>query len=96
MPTAGQSLKIEDVQMILDAVQARKNNFPQEPDDITWTLVLLNIGERYRSVACIEGEWVGKKQDIPKPEMGAIPTCPNGHPLLQAENGITIGWVTST
>ena len=96
MPAAGRALSITDVEEILTAVKTRKANFPNEPEDITWALVLMNIGARYTSVACIEGEWIGKKRDIPKPADGRPPSCPNGHPLIEATNGITIGWVATT
>lgn len=96
MPAAGNPLSIKDIEEILTAVTTRQANFPDEPVPITWALILSNIGERYRSVGCIEGEWVGKKRDVPKPEAGRSPACPNGHPLVEAKNGITIGWVATT
>lgn len=94
MPTAGKPLSLDDVEMILDAVRLRKRNFPTEPEDVTMLLVLLNIGDRYTSVACINGEWVGQKQDIPKGE--GIPMCPNGHVLTQSNTRLAVGWVSST
>lgn len=90
MPAAGKKVTIEDIEEILDAVKTRGENFPEEPEDMTWMLVLINIGNRYASVACIEGEWVGKKKDIP-PGTG-VPTCPNGHPLIQSA-GLHLGWL---
>lgn len=92
MPQAGKHLTIEDVEMLLAAVRKRKENFPTEPEDITWLLVLLNVGDRYTSVTCIEGEWVGKKHEIPKTE--GFPKCPNGHPLTQSSSRLSVGWVT--
>ena len=96
MPHAGKPLTIEDVEMVLAAVRKRKRNFPTEPDDITWLLILLNIGDRYTSVTCIEGEWIGVKHEIEVPEPGGIPKCPNGHPLTQASTKLTIGWIAMT
>lgn len=95
MPAPGQALSITDVEEITTAIKTRREKFTDEPEEITLALVLMNIGERYRSVGCIEGEWIGKKRDIPKPEGDRPPACPNGHPLTEAKNGITIGWVAT-
>jgi hypothetical protein len=95
MPTAGMPLSIEDVETLLEAVRKRQHNFLSEPEDISWLLVLANIGDRWTSVTCIEGEWVGTKMDIPRTDRG-VPTCPNGHPLTQSNTRLTIGWISMT
>lgn len=93
MPAAGKAVTIKDIEEILEAVEARQNNFPDEPRDMTFMLVMLNIGDRYASVTCINGEWVGKKKDIPKPlDESGIPKCPDGHPLTQGA-GLKLGWI---
>lgn len=94
MPKSGAKLDIEDIGIILDAVNTRRANFPEEPEDITWTLVLLNIGQRWASVTCTEGEWVGQKKDVELPPEGDIPKCPNGHPLFQGP-GLCLAWTAA-
>ena len=93
MVALGKPLAPEDVEMILEAVDQRSQNFPDEPRDITFLLVLLNIGERYRSVSCVAGEWVGKKSDISNKTADGTPLCPNGH-LLEQGAGVTLGWIS--
>lgn len=93
MPKAGDVLKIEDIEEILEAVEMRQRNFPDEPRDMTFMLVMLNIGDRYAKVDCIKGEWVGQlKKDIPRRRDGGLPLCPNGHPLTQS-GGLKLGWL---
>lgn len=92
MAEAGKVLTMDDVQEILDAVETRKRNFPDEPIEMTWALVLFNIGDRYASVSCINGEWKGIKKDIPRNTGMHIPVCPNGHPLTQGI-GLQLGWL---
>lgn len=92
IPKAGEALTIKDVEVILEAVGARKKNFPDEPAAMTIALVLMNIGDRYAKVSCVAGEWVGLKTDIPKSETNDIPKCPNGHVLTQ-DRGLSVGWV---
>lgn len=94
MAEVGKPIDMDDVQMILDAVEQRKKNFPEEPSDMTMYLVLLNIGERFRQVTCTEGEWTGQKKDL-KPIEKQVPMCPNGHPLFQAEETVKLGWVSA-
>lgn len=90
MPEAGKPLDIRDVYEIFEAVETRQKNFPGEPMSMTFLLILLNIGDRYSTVVCTQGEWTSIKKEIPKGE--GIPTCPNGHPLTQTD-GLTIGWL---
>lgn len=92
MPEAGKPLSIEDAHEIFEAIRTRHRNFPDEPMGMTAVLVLLNIGDRYASVVCMHEpcSWTGIKKDIPKGE--GIPTCPNGHVLMQSA-GLVIGWL---
>lgn len=89
-PKPGDPISMEDVEMIMDAIGKRRQNFPDESVAITFALVLKNIGDRFTPVECIEQEWKGIKFELPKGE--GVPTCPNGHPLMQ-DRGITLGWV---
>jgi len=90
MPAAGQPLTIHDVEEIIGAMEQRSTNFPDESFELTCAVILLNIGNRYTGVSCVEGEWVGIKKDIPKGE--GVPTCPNGHPLMEGA-GLQLGWL---
>lgn len=65
--------------MIVEAIERRQKNFPTEPAILSFSLVLLNIGDRFQELTCIEGEWIGFKKDVPQYE--GNPKCPNGHPL---------------
>lgn len=76
--------------MILQAVNQRNKNFPDEPGAVTIALVLMNIGRRFTKVRCIEREWSGILQDIPKGE--GVPKCPNGHALFE-QRGLELGWI---
>lgn len=90
IPQAGDPLTLQTLDMIIEAVEARKKNFPDEPSAMTLGLVLANIGDRFTPVRCVEGEWEALKKDIPK---GAgIPKCPNGHVLFQGK-GLVLGWM---
>ena len=91
IPQAGNTLTIADVEQIAGAIKTRRKNFPDEPLEMTVALVLLNIGDRYAPVQCIEQEWTGLKQDIPKGE--GVPKCPNGHVMTQGP-GLSLGWYT--
>lgn len=92
MSDIGKPLSTEDVEEIIDALKTRKNNFPDEPEELTLALVLMNIGNRRSKVSCNHGEWRGTMRDIPRVPPGEVPKCPKGHPLIQ-HNRVTIGWV---
>lgn len=92
MPTVGTPLSTTDMDIIFEAVLDRKTNFPDEPSNMIFYLVLSGIGERYRTVQCIEQEWTCLKKDVPQGE--DLPTCPNGHALVEGP-GMTIGWIPS-
>jgi len=91
IPQAGNKLTMTDVDQIAEAVKTRRNNFPDEPIEMTVALILFNIGDRYATATCINGEWSGFKQDIPKGDDNSIPTCPNGHVMTQGP-GLMLGW----
>lgn len=89
-PKAGEQISIEDFNMIWEAFQKRKVNFPEEPEAMTLGLILFNIGDRYTPVQCVNGEWVSIKSDIPKGE--GIPKCPNDHVLTEGKK-LVLGWL---
>lgn len=90
IPKAGEAFNTDDFEMLLEAIEKRNKNFPDEPAAITMGLVLFNIGDRFTPVECMEQEWKGIKKDIPRGEES--PKCPNGHDLMQGPS-LKIGWV---
>lgn len=91
VPTAGKTLTIDDVNTLIDAINLRQVNFPDEPLAMTIMMILLNIGDRYAPIYCTVCEWSGIKQDL---QGGTgIPTCPLGHPLIQGP-GLQLGWIS--
>lgn len=92
-PHAGNPLNMDDLEMILEAISARQQNFPNEPAALAFVLVMQNIGDRFTPITCSGGEWEGVKSDIPGGE--GAPTCPNGHELIKG-NRLKIGWLEET
>lgn len=90
IPKAGDFLTIVDVEHIVEAIVTRQEKFPGEPVGVTIALILMNIGDRYSPVECIEQEWTGYKKDLERGE--GVPKCPNGHVLTQGP-GLKIGWL---
>ena len=90
MPKPGDHLSTADVEMIAEAIEKRQKNFPTEPAILSFSLVLMNIGDRFRQLTCIEEEWTGLTADVPKGE--GTPKCPNGHPLNKGPS-LKLVWV---
>lgn len=90
VPKAGDTVTMEDFEMILEAVKQRQKNFPDEPASMTFAMIFMGIGDRFTPVTCKELEWEGVKQDIPKGT--DTPFCPNGHRLIMGPK-ISLGWV---
>lgn len=91
VPEDGDALNLEDAQMIIEAFIKRRENFPAEPSNMTLALILLNIGDRFATVTCIEEEWTSLVQDIPKGT--GVPKCPNGHVLTKGP-GMHLAWMS--
>lgn len=89
-PKPGDKLTIVDIENIVMAVSERQQKFPEEPVGVTIAFVMLNIGDRYSPVECIEQEWTALKKDVPRGE--GVPKCPNGHVLTQGP-GLKLGWL---
>lgn len=89
-PQVGAELTTKDLEIILEAIQARKKNFPEEPASMAFVLVMANIGYRFARITCEGGEWEGLKSDI-SPGVDS-PTCPDGHALLKGP-ALKIGWI---
>lgn len=90
IPQVGDPIGVRDVEEIVEAIVSRQQKFPGEPVGLTIALILMNIGDRYSPVECIEQEWTALKKDIPKGE--GVPKCPNGHVLTQGP-GLKLGWL---
>jgi hypothetical protein len=73
-------LNVGDIENIVQKIQYRRLQF-NEDLRMALGVVLMNYGDRYVKVRCINGEWSGTKADlIPR---DGIPLCPNGHPLFE-------------
>lgn len=90
IPVAGNALKVEDFELIIEAITRRQQKFRQESLRLSIGVVLANVGDRFAPAQCIKGEWSGIKADL-EPTTD-IPKCPNGHVLMQGE-GLKLGWV---
>lgn len=77
-------LTIDEFRDIVNAFVERRERFPRENDEDSLMVVLVNYGDRFTNVRCINGEWVGIKHHIPRTD--GIPKCPNGHVLLEVGN----------
>lgn len=93
VPQSGDPLSPQDVEVIFQAIMKRHNKFPDESMMMSAVIVMLNIGDRYAKVWCVDEEncgWGGEKQDLQPGE--GIPRCPNGHPLYQ-DPGLKLTWM---
>lgn len=82
----------EDCEIIYEAIQQRQQNFPGEPEVLSLTLVLQNIGMREMRLECANGEWEGLPADVP-PQGSQHPQCPNGHDIHKMDNGLGLYWL---
>lgn len=79
--TDPQFLTASDVDHIAESIQYRQTRWPSETFVMSVGVVLMNYGSKHVRVHCINGEWSGTKGDLP-PGTG-IPTCPNGHVMVE-------------
>ncbi len=86
-PEEGETLSLDDIDLIFDLVMRRQERHPDEPVKLSFWLVMTKIGEKFRKVRCIELEWEGIVAEVPENEK-----CPNGHDL-KVGPGLAIGWV---
>jgi hypothetical protein len=77
------NLDIGDIGNVTRAVKDRQELY-DETLEMSIGVVLLNYGDHLTQVRCTNGEWHGKKEDVP-PRRG-IPLCPNNHPLFEYPN----------
>lgn len=69
----------------------RREKFPEETEQTSFLVLLLNYGDHLTEVWCINEEWRGIKGDL-QPRDG-IPLCPNGHPLIESPRQRRLGLV---
>lgn len=73
-------LNVTDIENIVQKVEYRQLQF-NEDLMMAIGVVLMNYGDRYVKVRCVNEEWEGTKAYL-TPRDG-VPLCPNGHPLLE-------------
>ena len=81
---------VDDFNYILDTINRRRENFPEENMGLTWAFTLINIGDMFSKVLCTECEWEGVK--ITLESRNGEPTCPAGHKVIQSTK-MHLGWV---
>jgi len=91
IPISGEPLSVEHALSIAEQVEYRQNHFRDEMLYTSIAVILMNYGEQFRELRCINGEWGGVKRDIDA--SGGIPTCPDGHPIFEEANRVALGWV---
>lgn len=89
IPKPGDPLRLRDVERILEALAVRQDK-AEETLPFSLGVVLFNLGDCFTPITCVNGEWSGVKDDIPK--SGFIPKCPNGHVMTEGK-GVKLGWV---
>ena len=92
VPEHGQFLGTEDAEELYEAIQQHQRNFPDTPEIVSFTLVLLNYGKRFTPVQCIEQEWEGIISDVPRGDGKEDPKCPNGHAINKGEP-LKLAWL---
>lgn len=62
----------------------RREKFPNEPEETSFLVLILNYGDHLTEVWCTNGEWKGTKGLLRV--SSNIPVCPAGHPLFESPN----------
>lgn len=91
-PEIGEFLTADMVEELYYAFKTHQKNFPQTPEILSFHTVLMFYGNKFTPVKCIEEEWTGRIQDIPKTYIGD-PKCPNGHPVEKGDP-MKLAWLT--
>lgn len=86
------ALTVDQAFDIAAKIAYRQANFPDEALDFSVVTVLVNYGDALTPVSCVRGEWDGIKAELVGPP-GALPLCPNGHPLLEGSARQRLGLV---
>ena len=83
---------INDLERIFEAVELRKEKFPNEDEYIRLGAILMNYGDHLTAVYCMGDEkWEGQKKDLTVTE--GIPKCPYGHPLMESPEKMRLALV---
>lgn len=94
-PMAGMMLRESDAEMIYESFALHQERFHETHEPVlSMAFVLLNIGDRYSPVECVEGEWKALRKDVPvrkKPDDPFL--CPNGHEIEKTGSGLKLGWI---
>jgi hypothetical protein len=78
------SLTVDQAKEMHNAFVNRREAWPNETEQTSFLVVVLNYGDHLTGVSCIGGEWTGTKGEIPV--SNGIPLCPIGHPLVESAN----------
>lgn len=85
-------LAVDDIKRIAERIEYRMETF-DEPFLMSVGVVLANYGDSFTRVSCVGPEaWQGTKTDAVS-LTHRIPTCPNGHPLLEHDGGLRLALV---
>lgn len=88
IPKIGELLTNDQIEIIYEAIERRRVNFPGESEMLTLALVLNNIGARYTPIWCEDCGYVGVLNDV-----GSSLKCPNEHDLMKGLP-LRLGWLT--
>jgi len=91
-PQAGSAMTAVECDALYQKFLTRQLDFPDEGEAVSFNVVILNSGDQYTSITCLNGEWTGIKGEIVAPEPPDVALCPNGHNLLEGF-GLSVGWV---
>lgn len=94
-PMAGMPLRESDAELIYNAYAKHQERFHESHEPVvSMAFVLLNIGDRYSPVECVEGEWKALRKDVPVRKDPEDPfLCPNGHEIEKTGSGLKLGWI---
>jgi hypothetical protein len=77
-------LHVQEAAEIANAIEQRQARWDETLEQ-SIVVVLLNYGGKFIEVSCVNGEWIGTKDDLRGSK--GLPRCPSGHPLLETSGG---------
>lgn len=75
------TIGVEEINDIVKKIEYRQNAFGEDIS-ISIAVVLMNLGDGYIKVKCVNGEFEGYKSELPRKDEEApfrVPQCPNYH-----------------